>query len=157
MSLADAERHVEAAYREVDGVYQPGWNVAEVQATAHGRLDTTQRGANRGGNLARVRESLKGSFDLSVLEVRYNVRQDGAVLIHHIRSVTERLENDAAIRPDMAHNFVMGWSRRADVVLTIWADITGLKVKTLQDYRSRATTHLESWRKSAVLAAYSGG
>ena len=124
-----------------------------MSATAHGRLDNTQRGANRGGNLALIRERLRGSFDLSVLEVRYNARQDGATLIHHIRVVSGRLEADAGIRPDMAHNFVMGWSRRADVVLSIWADITGLKLKTLKDYRSRANSQLENWRKTAVQAA----
>ena len=153
INLPAAERYVEAAYREVDGIYQPGWNVSEVSATAHGRLDNTQRGANRGGNLALIRERLRGSFDLSVLEVRYNTRQDGATLIHHIRVVSDRLEADTGIRTDLAHNFVMGWSRRADVVLSIWADITGLKVKTLQDYRSRANSQLESWRRAAVLAA----
>lgn len=153
-NLPNAERYVEDAYREVDGIYQPGWNVAEVSATSHGRMDNTQRGANRSGNLAAIRERLRGSFDLSVLEVRYNVRQDGATLIHHIRVVSDRLEADSGIRRDLAHNFVMGWSRRADVVLSVWADITGLKLKTLKDYRSRANSQLENWRKTAVLAAH---
>ena len=154
MSLADAERHVEAAYREVDGIYQPGWNVSEAGMTSRGGMDNTQRGANRSGNLADIRERLRGSFDLSVLEARYNTRQDGATLIHHIRVVSDRLEADTGIRTDLAHNYVMVWSRRADVVLSVWADITGLKIKTLKDYRSRANSQLENWRKSAVLAAH---
>ena len=154
INLPDCERYVEAAYREVDGIYQPGWNVSEIGGTSYGRMDNTQRGANRGGNLAAIRERLRGSFDLSVLEVRYNTRQDGATLIHHISVVSDRLEADAGIRKDLARNYVMGWSRRADVVLSVWAEITGLKLKTLKDYRSRANSQLENWRKSAVMAAY---
>ena len=150
MSIFDAERFVESAYRAVTGIYPQQRIAPEPRSTLSGGLDATQHGASSSGSLSLIRSGLAGSFDLAVLETKYNTNGS----ISHIIVVADRVKADGEMRRDIAHNLTMDWAKLEKVDIEHLADATGLKIGTIKNYRSRTRKLLEQYRESACVAAY---
>jgi hypothetical protein len=154
LSLAKAELYVEAAYRPVAGVLNPGLSLDVGHATAKG-LTITERGAGCAGRLGLIREKLKGSIDLAVLELCYRP-QESAGIEDYLALVAQHIAQGRGMKVHNAVNAINKITKRAEVDYDEWAEACGIKAKTAKLYSMWARVDLNNMREAACIKAFEG-